>query len=720
MIGLSDVSSTLGAVSSALGVGTPAAGAAGTPGTPKYLRGVHIDQEDADTGGAATPNLPNNRNCHPQIEFIHFGNVHTSYGNLFPHDSYKDNETVDPLSDKARPRGVQFRSALEREAVLLATFIECAQTILAEREGMGSLGALANTVGGMFGGGGGAGGGTKSSDMDASVTKVTTALATLNVATIQYHDTHQAGMDYHQARTDYRALIKKVVAEPPKAAPGASLLAALPGTGSIAGPVAGMVKFTQGALFKSADIKIKCFALVAQQQERQIEQACHDMTMAALTNLENPFLPVWSPPPAKKGLLDKVNDAADKAAKAKNLADAFNTAIGDPFGLAQPPPASGDGSGSGDTDSQGDEKGFTDVDPPDQSPAGSSFVDAAFDVPGPSPDPAEPVPMEMGKLTCQGFLTAIGQPTLPSIVESIVTAVDDIVGSFVIAVYEAILIRSPDEAVDKDKLAKSAVEAINVVDRIKALTIDKLTFLQAAENANFSAMGYSFDPGDLVAKANADLNDLVNDRLTPIMNTAIGTAMDEMAKQLELARQDSKTTKTYTMEWYLGRLPWVRVSLFQNIFFPFWTALMRCVTEVTGGPASAALKAVVDASDKLKGAVDTAKSDVDKAQNVVTNFAQGVNPLDPSQMSYLTKGAAGAKVLGKAAAPDIPIPRGKFKMPFTGTRLADGQGLDIPDYEDVSKKHQWDTAIDPDAPPDPAADASATPAPADANSAPAP
>ena len=715
MIGLSDVSSALGSVSDALGGGAPAAPAAS--GTAKFVRGIHIDQEDADTGGAATPNLPNTRNCHPQIEFIHFGNVHTSYGNLFPHDSYKDNETVDGLAEKARPRGVQFRSALEREAILLSTFIECAQTILAEREGMGSLGALANTVGSMFGGGGGAGGGAKSTDMDASLTKAMTALGALNVAEIQYHDTHQAGMDYQQARTDYRAIIKKVIAEPPKAAPGASLLAALPGTGSIAGPVAGMVKFTQGAVFKSADIKIKCFALVAYQQERQIEKACHDMTMAAITNLGNPFLPVWVDPPGKKSLLDKINDAADKAAQAKNVADMFNKAIGDPFGLAPASPADGSDADS-DQDSDGDEKGFTDVDPPDTTPAGSTFMDAAFDVPDPSPDTTEPVPMEMGKLTCQGFLAAIGQPTLPSLVESIVTEVDTMVSDFVKAVYDAILIRAADEAVDKDKLAKSAVETINIVDRIKALTIDKLTFLQEAEKANFSAMGYSLNAGDLAKEANTKIEDLVNDRMTPIMNTVIGTAMAEMAKQLELARQDSKSTKTYTMEWYLGRLPWVRVSLFQNVFFPFWTALMRCVAEVTSGPASAALKAVVDASDKLKGAVDTAKADVDKAQNVITNVGQGLSTSNPDALSDLTKGAAGAKVLGKAAAPEIPIPRGKFKLPYSAAHLADGKGVDIPDYEDVSEKHQWDGAIDPDAPvPDPA-DAT-TPAPADSGNTPA-
>ena len=709
MIGLSDVSSALGAVSDALGVGGGAPAAAAAPGDPKFLRGIHIDQESEEVGGAATPNLPNNRNCHPQIEFIHFGNVHTSYGNLLPHDSYKDNEKVTPLVETARPRGIQFRSALEREAVLLSIFIECAQTVLGEREGMGSLGALASTVGGMFGAGGG--GGVKSSELDAPLNKGIAAATKLNAATIEYHDTHQAGMDFHQARTDYRALIKKLVDEPVKPAAGAGLLAALPGTGSIAGPVAGMLKFTQGALFKAADIKIKCFALVAQQQERQIEKACHDMTMAAITALGNPFLPVWCPP-AKTSLLAKANALADKLAQKKNLADAFNSAIGDPFGLA---PAA-DPDAPEDEDTQGEEKGFTEVDPPDETPAGGPFVDMAFEVPDVSPDAAEPVPMEMGKLTCQGFIKAIGQPTLPSLVESIVSEVDSIVSEFVVAVYQAILIRSADDPIEKGPLEKSAVETINIVDRIKALTIDKLTFLQEAEKANFSAMGYSLNAGDLAKEANTKIEDLVNDRITPIMDKAIGTAMDEMATQLELARQDSKKTKTYTMEWYLGRLPWVRVSLFYNLFFPFWSALMRCVAEATGGPASAALKAVCDASDKIKGAVDTAKADVDKAQNVITNVGQGVNFLDPNQMSNLTKGAAGTKVLAEGLKPDIPIPRAKFKLPLPAARLTDGKGVDITDYEEVSKKHQWDTATDPDAPATPAADDTATAPPTDANS----
>lgn len=327
--------------------------------------------------------------------------------------------------------------------------------------------------------------------------------------------------------------------------------------------------------------------------------------------------------------------------------------------------------------------------------------------------------MEMGKLTCQGFIKAIGQPTLPSLVESIVSEVDDIVSQFVVAVYQAILIRSADDSIEKGPLEKSAVETINIVDRIKALTIDKLTFLQQAEQTNMSAMGYSLNAGDLAKEANTKIDDLVNDRITPIMDKAIGTAMDEMATQLELARQDSKKTKTYTMEWYLGRLPWVRVSLFYNLFFPFWNALMRCVAEATGGPASAALRAVCDASDKIKGAVDTAKADVDKAQNVITNVGQGLTTTDPSKLEDLTRGAAGGKVLAEGLKPDIPIPRGKFKLPLPAARLADGKGVDITDYEEVSKKHQWDTATDPDAPATPADD-SATPPPADSSSTPDP
>lgn len=687
MIGLSDVSTALGNVSNALGGGvapTPAAA-----GDPHYLRGVHIDQEDEEVGGATAPNLVNDRDTHPQTEFIHFGNVHTSYGNLFPHDNYKDNATITPdLSPKARPRAVQFRSALEREAILLSVFIESAQSVLAERESVGSLGSLASAAGSLLGG---AAGGVKSSELNAPLLKGISAAGTVNVASVQYHDTHQAGMDYHQARTDYRALLKKLVDEPPKPSPGAGLLAALPGTGSVAGPVAGLVTFTQGAVFKAADIKIKCFALVASQQERQIELACHAMTMSAITNRAIPFLPVWCPVPEEKGRLAQVADLAKQAAAKKNLADAFNSAIGDPLGLGSP----GQPSDGGDDD--GEKKGFLEVDPPETQPEGTPFMEMAFAVPEPSANPADPVPMEMGKLTCLSFTKAIGQTSLPSFVETIVTDIDTTASDFVAAVYKVLLIRSQNEAIEKDSLVLSAIDQIGLVDKLKALTIDRLTFLQQAENANFSAMGYSVNPGDLVAQGNQKIKDLFDNKMAPIVTKAIGTAMDEMANQLELARQDSASTKSYTMEWYLGRLPWVRVSLFYNLFFPFWSALMRCVVELVGGPAGAALKALVDASDKLKSAADSAKAEVDKVQAAKDQLGQGMNLLDPTQIANLGKAKSGAQVLTQGLAPSVPILRGRFKLPFTG-RLPDGQGMDITDYDTVKTKHQWDKAIDPNAP----------------------
>ena len=82
------------------------------------------------TPGARAPNLENAHNTYPIIEFIHYGYVHHTHTNLFPHDDFQDDKKDDSVTDGAKPRAIQFRSALEREAILLATFMQCTQTVL--------------------------------------------------------------------------------------------------------------------------------------------------------------------------------------------------------------------------------------------------------------------------------------------------------------------------------------------------------------------------------------------------------------------------------------------------------------------------------------------------------------------------------------------------------------------------------------------------------------
>ena len=163
-------------------MGAPA-GAAGKPGDPEWWKGYNldVDQSDKESAGQA-PNLENALNSFPVIEFIHFGFVHTSHSNFFAHDDMSDVDKDKPNNKKVkagdRPRAIQFRSALEREALLLWLFMQSTQAVLKTREdesGMGGLGSVLDTAGSLFGAGGGGSGQTQSSDLVSHESKVVAA-----------------------------------------------------------------------------------------------------------------------------------------------------------------------------------------------------------------------------------------------------------------------------------------------------------------------------------------------------------------------------------------------------------------------------------------------------------------------------------------------------------------------------------------------------------------
>ena len=68
------------------------------------------------------------------IEFIHFGFVHLSESHYFPNDKYSDTTKNKGLEADAKPRAIQFRSGVEREAILLSEFIRSTKPVLEERD----------------------------------------------------------------------------------------------------------------------------------------------------------------------------------------------------------------------------------------------------------------------------------------------------------------------------------------------------------------------------------------------------------------------------------------------------------------------------------------------------------------------------------------------------------------------------------------------------------
>ena len=260
----------------------PAVPTAATPPAdkpPQYVRGKDLDVDNAKDAGARAPNLVNAHNAYPIIEFIHFGNVHHSHSNLFVHEEYVDNENDDSVKKNSRPRGVQFRSGLEREAILLSVFMECAQTVLDEHEKIeerekndglpGASGPARAPHAPAHDANGNEIEKVTSDDLNTHIQKVVSATKPVLPDDITYTHTHQAGMEYHQARANYRKLLRKIVDEKPAVEPPGGPLGRLPGPGSVPATFASLVDFTKGVAFKPQDVKVKFFALVAQQRSRR-------------------------------------------------------------------------------------------------------------------------------------------------------------------------------------------------------------------------------------------------------------------------------------------------------------------------------------------------------------------------------------------------------------------------------------------------------------------
>lgn len=684
------VSSALDAASQMLAGGAAAPGAS-ADATPKYTRGKDLDTDKSDEGASRTANLENTHDAGEVIEFIHFGFVHTSRSHNFVHPKYKDNEEV-KIGAKDKPRAIQFRSALERETLLLSVFMEATQTLLQERaDSKGALGSVMNALGSVTGLGGGGSGGIKPSDVNSHIQKVADAAKKLDATPAEYKTIHQTGMDLHQARANYRELLRKIVEEPPPKDAAGGLMGAMAGSAGLGAEMGKIISLVQGIAFKPLDIKVKFQALLARQQEQQVETACSDMTLKALEDALTPFLPVWFPKDREKwdapanpvsrdgGLLSPVTDAAAGAVDSgrKEVAEKANKV-----------------------------KDFFEADKTDAP--GEPFLSEAFKTAAPSGKDSEPMPMETGKLACQAFVKALGLDSLPGFVEGIVKTIVAINLDLLHGALGAVLGRDPGSPIAEDDLYDGARQ--RMLHRLLDLAMDKLTFLKTAKEFELNApMGYSVKPGDLADKGMDKLDELIKEKIGGVVDAPLKYAMGSFATQLELARQQGTNNKCHTMELYLGRLPWMEATLFYNIFFPFWDAFVDLMYHVLPGPAGGALKAAVEAAKKAKGVTDFGRDALKKANAIKEQaekdrdrLSQGVDLIEEGKKAAGGQSPLGAydKAMGsKADETKAPkLDEGKFVFPLKNRKLeAEGKDILKDEYDQVKDKDQWESADNPPA-----------------------
>ncbi|MDB6077315.1 MAG: hypothetical protein JWO82_1062, partial [Akkermansiaceae bacterium] len=269
--------------------------------------------------------------------------------------------------------------------------------------------------------------------------------------------------------------------------------------------------------------------------------------------------------------------------------------------------------------------------------------------------------------------------------------------------------RDPGSPILAEDLYASARH--RMLQRLINIALDKVSFLKSAKDFELNApMGITLKPGDLADKGLASLEQMVNEKIGQYLDIPLKVAMKTFADQLELSRQQGLKEKCHTMECYLGRLPWMQASLFFNIFFPFWDALMNIAADVMGDVLGGPLKAIQKAAALAKGVADTGRDALAKANAVqkkvgedADELSKGVSAKDVIDgKTNIGKGydkAFSAKA-EEINGPEVPV--GKFEFPLEG-RLDDCEGKELTkaEWEEVQPENKWKE--EEPAPADPAA-----------------
>ncbi|MBV9763682.1 MAG: hypothetical protein JOZ48_02460 [Acidobacteriaceae bacterium] len=340
-MGFPSVSDIADKVAGVLGTGPASPGAASAAPMKKvdatYINAGDIDDAQANKPGATALNHPNIYDPKLPVHFIHFGRFHTDGYDNYHHETLQDDKAGVLPDGNTGSRGIMFRAALEREAVLINAFVACAASIAQEMSasqggnnaagllkganpaslasnplgGMSAVQNAAGAVSGLLGGNSGTSAAPDASQLKPYQTAVQTAGAKVNVTALPYVDMHQAGIDLHQAWLNFDSFVPSM-AKPTPNKSGGGLFGNIPGSLSSlglpslggAGDVIGTVT---SVLFSMYDIYQGMYQNLRVKLEPLIRNQCYARSLEAIKGSQQPIFDVWSvspdqstPPPASK------------------------------------------------------------------------------------------------------------------------------------------------------------------------------------------------------------------------------------------------------------------------------------------------------------------------------------------------------------------------------------------------------------------------------------
>ena len=561
-----------------------------------------LSNPDQDEGGsfgtsfAGQDDNPNPLDGGIPTEFIHFGMVHPDIGKKFAHNSY------DPASKQEPPEGhaIMFRDGVEREAIALFAFVS--STMHAVKETTESRGAL-EEVGAMASnllGGGSSQSKPDPTQLDAFLSDIESAIATINKPAILYPEIHAAGKKLHEVRANYVKFCENLNAfyiKPPEGSPldaAAGAIANIPGVGNIMATV-------QRFAFKFLDLYLAAYLKMRETHEKSIELAAHDLTIEAIkANYEefNLTYPIWfkkAPPPEEAdsasnaddgNLLADVNKKIDEAKqKVEDVKQDIEDKVNDVY----------------------DFLGMNNS--PEATPGTPKLSEIFGKLKGPKETTPDAIPSASACLI-EGMDAAMKDiKGIPDFVKKVMTKINDANIGLLEDVFGRMMAAGNAGAIDSQLLLQAGRHHLS--QKIVAIMGD-LAGGVLPGGGNFT-MGM---PGGKTLDAQQFIAKLIEDKLIHYVDPIIKYAIGDLAGQMEASRKKAQDNKAQTMEVLLGRLPWLTALMFRNTFFPIWNLVIEKVFETVSPQIAKVVREVNSIFEKAKDAVDTASDYKNRADNV--------------------------------------------------------------------------------------------------------
>ena len=709
-----------------LGSGAGAPAASQMKETPaKYINKGAIDETSADKPGATALDHPNVFDPKLPIHFIHFGYFLTDSYDHYPHGGLDDTKTGVLPDGNTGSRAVMFRAALEREAILVSAFMQCAKDVVQEmKDSQSSVDTAVSAVGSLLGQGDG-NSGPDPGQVDPYLKAAQTAGGKVNVAALHYPDMHQAGVDLHQAWVNFDGFAPSM-SRPPDNQKGGGLFGNIPSMLPIP-PIPGVgdvFNTVTGILFKMFEIYQAMYLKLRGNLEQPIRDACFARSLAAIRSSEQPVFDVWSvapedsappqlqaPDPHKDKILDFSSGIAPVDREASKVEDPVNQTYDQ--GL--------DDIESANYKVKQVQKQWQDFwnSPPDKKGPGIDQLNAITAL---FADPSDPI--------FQGFCEPLKLPQPPDFVKKVlgfvVSSTAAMLGDIYLQLQDPAFAHSmTKETFDgagrkyfRDKLI-GLLKTGGILDTI-AQTITSAQ--KAATGAAGSVLGAVQSKLPLPAKIdNPQFADLTGDQMAdkavdmldeklgkdidPILDYAMGSLYDRLVKVISKADSNA-----LVMEQYFAQLPLLLALMVRNIFFPFWQMVAEKVFGAIGMGAALATSPVAGimqkARDEVSDRYNQAKGIGQGIKDTATNYAKSADSAvsnarsTAAQYNVTLNDPLGdtADKAAKSVGDDVDSVVGDFGG-FGGKKPGDGGGAGFPGSARLTScsgadvtKDEWDSA----------------------------